>query len=152
MKKMLVLLVLLLGLQQEASAQEPAGASAYLVGVFDLREDRTTILHIVNPTRADLRLFVALFDDSERPLRCFPGELSANDLMEINVREVGVDAPLGVVKVITFARNEDRPQIGVVGNQRLSLGRQPTVETGLHPIQSQFLESELPVIRQLCRF
>lgn len=152
MKKMLVLLVLLLGLQQEASAQEPAGASAYLVGVFDLREDRTTILHIVNPTRADLRLFVTFFDDRENPLRCLPDKLSGNDLVEINVRDVGVDAALGVVKVITLASKEDRPQIGVVGNQRLSLGRQSTTETGLHPIQSQFIESELPIIRQLCGF
>jgi hypothetical protein len=152
MKKMLVLLILLFGLQHEATAQEPAGASAYLIGVFDLRENRTTILHIVNPTPATLRLFVAFFDDNEKLLHCHPDKLSPNDLVEINVREVGVGAPLGVVKVFTLASNEDRPQIGVVGNQRLNIGRQPATETGLHPIQSRFIESELPIIRPLCQF
>jgi hypothetical protein len=162
MKKTLVLPILLLILlisQQEASAQqEPAGASAYLVGVFDNRgDDLTTILHIVNPTNANLRLFVAFFDDRETflPLRedqrCISETLSHNRLLEINVRDQGLPASFGVVKIVTFALNDLRPQIGVVGNQRLNLRGQPATETGLHPIQLRILdESELQVIIQAC--
>jgi hypothetical protein len=152
MRKMLGALVFLLGLQQGAAAQEPAGASAYLVGVFDTRENRTTLLHIVNPTRENLRLFLAFFDADEKPLRCIQDRLSGNDLIEVDVRRVDLGAPLGVVKVVSFATSEDRPQIGVVGNQRLSLEGRPVSETGLHPIQMRILEAELPVIRQICNF
>ena len=56
------------------------------------------------------------------------------------------------MKVVTLAMNEDRPQIGVVGNQRLSLGRQPVAETGLHPIQMAFLDEELSVLSGPCGF
>ena len=158
MKKIVISLVLLLGLQQGASAQEmPAGASAYLVGVFDLRGDRRTLLDIVNPTGTTLFISVAFFDPDEKPMHCERFKLTANDLEEIDVRGVllgaaNMGALLGVVKVVAFAdEKQERPQIGVVGNQRLELGRQPLTETGLHPIQMQFLDAELPLIRQICR-
>jgi hypothetical protein len=156
MRKMLVLLVLLLGFQQGAAAQEPAGASAYLVGVFDLRGDRRTLLHIVNPTADTLILSVTFFDHDEKPLHCERFKLSANDLEEVDVGAVllgaNVGTLIGVVKVASFIdENQERPQIGVIGNQRLELGRQSLTETGLHPIQMRFLEAGLPIIRQLCR-
>jgi hypothetical protein len=154
MRTILALLVVLLGFEQGALAQqpqEPAGASAYLVGVFDTREGLTTLVQIVNPTTANLRLFIAFFDENENLLGCIRHELSGNDLFELDAQQVA-QGRVGVVKVVTLAMDEERPQIGVVGNQRLSLGREPVAETGLHPIQTAFLEAELLVLKEECRF
>ena len=97
MRTILASLVVLLGFQQGAFAQpqEPAGASAYLVGVFETREGLTTLVQIVNPTRADLRLFIAFFDDDEELLQCISERLTGNDLFEIDAQQV-VQGRIGV--------------------------------------------------------
>jgi hypothetical protein len=159
MRTILALVIVLFGFQQGASAQqvqEPAGASAYLVGVFDTREERTTLLQIVNPTSATLRLYIAFFDADEEFQNCIlaDDEFTPNDLQEFDARQI-VPNMVGVVKVVTMAiGEEDRPQIGAVGNQRLSVGREPVAETGLHPIQMAFLDAELGVLEgpERCNF
>ena len=64
MRKILLLLVLLLGNHQGASAQEPAWVN---VGVFDLREERRAMFHILNETRSPSYLFMAFFSDERNP-------------------------------------------------------------------------------------
>src|SRR4051794_14036465 len=159
---MLALLAFLLGLQHGAAAQEPSGASAYLAGVFDIREDRTTVLSIINPTATTLRVAVVLFDDNEKLLHCVIfTDMSANALEELDVRGTieaanvtlgaNITALTGVVKVFALAHTgEVRPQIGIVGNQRLERVERPVSETELHAIQSQFLEYELPLLKSAC--
>jgi hypothetical protein len=153
MRTILASLVILLGFQQGALAQqpqEPAGASAYLMGVFDTRDELTTVVQIVNPTPATLLSLIGLFDDRENLLACVGEELTPNDLFETDVQQVVPDM-VGVVKVVTLDLETNRPRIGVVGNQRLSLGEQPVAETGLHPIQMAFLnEADILAIRERC--
>jgi hypothetical protein len=69
--------------------------------------------------------------------------MSANDLWEIPVHELGIRADHGVAKIISFARPGE-PGIGIVGNQRTWFRRQQGIsETGLHPIQGALLEEDL---------
>src|SRR3954454_3224901 len=158
MRKIALSFFILWTLNEGALAQEPSGASSYLIGTYDLRIGRTTMLHIVNPTTAALRLFVAFFDNIGKFVYCYPDKLSADDLVEIDVQQVlrraDVSAFLGVVKVVSLADNPANvPQVGVVGNQQLNLEGQPVPETGLPPIQTGFWEEgELQIIKPACRF
>jgi hypothetical protein len=121
----------------------------YLVGVWDLRDART-LLHIVNPTASPLRLWVVFFDDLEKPLTCVKQELSANELLEIDVAKQRLGAKLGVVKVVALNRENDAPRVGIVGNQRITFSSQGVSETGLHPIPHDILHKDLKLIWPIC--
>jgi hypothetical protein len=144
---LLASLAILLGVQQGALAQT-AGASAFLVGTWDIRQNLTTLLQIVNPTRQSLRLFIAFFDGNEHFLKCIKSDLSENGLFEIDASQVVPAGSLfGVVKVLTLLPPPavGPPWIGVIGNQRLSLRGEPVAETGLHPVPPDRAEQELIV-------
>jgi hypothetical protein len=130
----------------------PAGAvSAYLVGTYDLRNNAQTLLHLVNPTAKHLRVVLAFFGDDERPLKCQRERLSPNDLLELDVRKLKLKTPLGVVKVVALHEREDTPEIGLVGNQRITLKGTGVTETGLHAVAPQGLVAELKRILSACR-
>jgi hypothetical protein len=90
MRTILASLVVFLGFQQGAVAQpeQPAGASAYLMGVFDTREGLTTLVQIVNPTIVTLRILIGFFNEDEELLDCVPQELTENDLSGIDAQQV----------------------------------------------------------------
>jgi hypothetical protein len=134
----------------QADAQGSARAGAHLVGTFDIRGNRGTLLHVVNPTGADLRLFAAFFDESGTSLRCHSDTLPAGGLAEIDVRKVGVKAQLGVVKVVALADGETSPRAGLVGSSRMIVGGQPLTEMGLHPVQAGLPGDELSALGRLC--
>ncbi|HZR01600.1 MAG TPA: vWA domain-containing protein [Burkholderiales bacterium] len=126
---------------EEASPN--VSASCYLAGTYELRDGARSWLEIINPTGHELFVNAYFFDANERPMRCLYTRMSANDLWEISVHELGLHADHGVAKIISFARPGE-PTIGIVGNQRIWFRkRQGISETGLHPIQSQLLEEDL---------
>jgi cell wall-associated protease len=125
----------------------------YLIGTWDLREART-LLHILNPTGHSLLLWVAFFDDNEKPLRCVREKLSPNDLLELDVAKAlgKVAARFGVVKVVSFDPTEERPEVGIAGNQRILFLKPPgATETGLHPVPYDVLQGDLKYIEKICR-
>ena len=130
---------------------DPAkGASTYLVGTFDLRENHNTVIYLVNPTAQSLQALVTFFDDKERPLSCVRKNLGPNGLLEFNVREYVNKAQLGVTKVIALSQNNDKPTLGLVGNQRFISSGQVS-ETPLHAIQNEvLLNGEYERIRGAC--
>lgn len=134
----------------DAAGGAPAEDGAYKVGVFDNRGTRGTLLQVVNLTSADLSLFVAFLDQGGQPLHCHRDRLSANGLAEVDVRRLGIKAPLGVVRVVALAEGSTRPQAGFVASQRQLLGGQLLSETPLQAVQTRFLEPELPTIGRLC--
>jgi hypothetical protein len=118
-------------------------ASCYLTGTYELRDEARTWLEIINPTGHDLLVYAYFFDANERPMRCFYTPMSANDLWEIPVHELGIHADHGVAKIISFAKPGE-PRIGIVGNQRTWFGKQRGMsEAGLHPIQAKILDEDL---------
>ena len=118
-------------------------ASCYLTGTFEQREGSRTWLEIINPTGHDLLVYAYFFDANERPLRCVFTSMSANDLWEIAVDRLDLNADHGVAKLVSFAKPRE-PTIGIVGNQRIWYRkRQGISETGLRPIQSRILEEDL---------
>jgi hypothetical protein len=134
------------GLPTLKGCEEPSpngSASCYLTGTYELREDAHTWLEIINPTGHDLLVYAYFFDANERPMRCFYTPMSANDLWEIPVNDLGLHADHGVAKIVSFVK-QGVPRIGVVGNQRIWFRKQQGIsETGLHPIQSQLLAEDL---------
>jgi hypothetical protein len=134
------------GLPTLQACEEPApngSASCYLTGTYELREDARTWLEIINPTGHDLLVYAYFFDANERPMRCFYTPMSANDLWEITVNDLGLRADHGVAKIISFVK-PGVPRIGIVGNQRIWFRKQQGIsETGLHPIQSKLLAEDL---------
>jgi hypothetical protein len=126
--------------------QEPSpdgSASCYLTGTYELRGEATTWREIINPTGHDLLVYAYFFDANEHPMRCVYTKMSANDLWEITVNELGLHADRGVAKIVSFA-GPGEPRIGIVGNQRIWFRKQQGIsETSLHPIQSQLLAEDL---------
>ena len=63
----------------------PSGGvlSPYIVGTWDQRAGRATVLQLVNPTGRYVYVWVALFNEDEKPLKCLREKLSPNDLLEI---------------------------------------------------------------------
>lgn len=134
--------------------------SPYLTGTFDLRDERRTILHIINPTAKHLRVIVAFFDDKEKPLKCVRDSLSPNDLLEIDVRKYVREKMFGVVKVVSLNGKEDTPEVGIVGYQShffkkrwLFFFKQETgaTETVLHPIPTEILKDDIKNIWRVCK-
>ena len=124
-------------------ALHDGSASCYLTGTYELREDAHTWLEIINPTGHDLLVYAYFFDAKERPMSCLYTPMSANDLWEIAVNDLGLHADHGVAKIISFAKPGE-PKIGIVGNQRIWFRKQRGMsETGLHPIQNQLLAEDL---------
>jgi len=140
----------------EARAFPPAGGSLspYLIGTYDLRSGHRTALQIVNPTGRPLKVIAAFFDDNEKPLACARERLSANDLVEIDVRR-HVQARTGVVKIVSFDEQSDRPVAGVVGYQRTFAksffsGSKLRAETALQQIPAEILAGDMEMIRRAC--
>lgn len=130
----------------------------YLVGTFDLRDGGRTRLHILNPTARNLRVWVAFFDDKEKPLTCVRKKLTGNDLLEIDAFEHIRQPILGLVKVVALHEKESVPQLGIVGNQRqifttqgFFFKKQKMTETGLHPVPEAILLEDLKNIRPICQ-
>jgi hypothetical protein len=97
-----------------AYAQEGGMFSPYLVGTYDQR-NAYTLLQIVNPTAKDLEIYIAFFDDNEKPLKCVKEKLSHNDLFEINVKKLELKEKFGVVKIVSLI--DKKPIPGIVGFQ-----------------------------------
>jgi hypothetical protein len=135
---------------KDVPAESIGGASAYLVGTYDQRESARTLVHVVNPSAKYLRVVVAFFDDNEKPLKCVREKLSPNDLWEIDVKKLKLEAPLGVVKVLALNERENVPETGVIANQRLMERGDALVETGLHPIQAGLISAEVGRILSAC--
>jgi len=133
--------------KEEWSCPRPSGGtmSAYLIGTYDLR-DANTILHIVNPTAHHLVVLVVFFDDDEKRLRELEFKLTPNDMEEIDVRRLGVDAKLGVVKIVSFDPRTREPKLGLVGYRRYVSARSGISESLLHPIGAEALKDDLPII------
>ena len=118
-------------------------ASCYLTGTYELRDGSRTWLEIINPTGHELLVYAYFFDANERPLRCVFTPMSANDLWELAVNELDLNADHGVAKVVSFAKPRE-PAIGIVGNQRIWFRKQQGIsETGLRPIQGRILAEDL---------
>lgn len=135
----------------ETLVEGPGAASAYLVGTYDQRKKLHTQLHIVNPSAKYLRLLVAFFDDDEHPLGCVHEKLSPNDLLELEVKKLKLDADVGVIKVLALNERKDVPESGVVGNQRMFNKDKLLSETALHPIQKKLIGAEAGRIFSACR-
>ncbi len=136
----------------QAPAPTPADSrlAAYLVGTWDLRVPRRTVLQLVNPTTRNVRVVVVLLDDNEKPLRCIRGRLSPDDLLEIDVAREKPAARFGVVKVLSLDEREDRPVPGIVGSQRLFVAA-GVAETALHAIPGDVSSQELKFLLGACR-
>lgn len=144
------------------AAIAPSGGiiSPYLIGTFDLRHDRNTVLSVINPTAKNLRIMVALFDDNERPLKCIQDKLSPNDLLEIDMFKHELGAKLGVVKVVSLNEKEDIPELGIVGYQRHFFKQRylfffqkkvGVTETILQSIPEEILLDDLKYIWKICK-
>ena len=137
-----------------AYAQEGGMFSSYLVGTYDLR-NAYTALQVVNPTAKDLEIYLAFFDDNEKPLKCVKERLSHNDLFEINVKKLELPAKFGVVKIVSLL--DKKPVPGIVGFQRhyftqLS-SRVPygVAESNLAAVPTGILDGELGIIMEVCK-
>lgn len=134
----------------------PAGGSLspYLIGTYDLRQRQRAALQILNPTGRPVRVLVAFFDDDEKPQACLRERLSANDLLEIDVRR-HVRTPVGVVKIVSFEESGDQPVAGIVGYQnthvrRLFWGLRLGTQAPLHSIPAEILDGDMEMIRRAC--
>ncbi len=123
----------------------------YLIGTWDLRGDLRTLVHLINPTAKTLRALVAFFDDNEKLLRCIEGKVSPNDLLEVDVGRLQLEAKFGVVKVASVNEREDLPETGLVGNQRLLARTAVISETGMHPVPEGLLLDDLGQLGKVCR-
>jgi hypothetical protein len=131
----------------------PAGGvlSPYIIGTWDMREGRATMLQLVNPTGQYLYLWVAFFDDNEKPLKCVRERLSPNDLLELDVRRV-VEKGYGVAKVVAFSTGDfTRPTAGVVGYQRQFIKDGSFSEAPLHTIPVEILKGDFRFIQAACK-
>lgn len=146
----LVLLTVLF-LSAAAHAQEGGMFSAYLVGTFDLRETNT-VIQLVNPTSKYLDVRIVFFDDKESKLKCVKDSLSPNDYLEVDVRKLGLNAKLGVVKIVSMMKTQPYP--GLVGFQRKVSGKGMTMvsESNLAAVPMKvLLEGELEIIMKACK-
>ena len=134
-----------------AATPHPSGpVTPVLVGTYDLRNGARTLIHLVNPTAKDLRVWVAFFDDNEKLLKCVRNKLSPDDLLEIDVGKEAPGAPLGVVKVLAFDARKDVPAIGLVGNQRIVFPKLGVTETSLHPVPLELFGGDLAQAWKAC--
>ena len=136
-------------------AQEAGMCSPYLIGTYDQRSART-VLQIINPTAKTLEAYVAFFDDNEKPLKCIRKELSHNDLLEIDVKKLGLEAKFGVVKVVSHIGGKPVP--GVVGfqrhyfNQLRAITPYGVTESNLLSVPANILlDGELDIITKICK-
>jgi hypothetical protein len=129
-------------------AQEGGMFSSYLVGMYDKR-DATTVLQIINPTANDLEVYIAFFDANEKPLLCIKDKLSHNDLLEIDVNKLKLDATYGVVKIVSL--REKKPVPGIVGFQRHIFPKLGITESNLAAVPVKILDEELKIILGLCK-
>jgi hypothetical protein len=130
----------------------PSGGvlSPYIVGTWDLLAGRTSVLQLVNPTGRYVYVWVALFNEDEKPLKCLRDKLSPNDLLEVEIRRV-LQQGYGVIKVVAFSDDSfQRPVAGVVGYQR-QFTRYGFSEAPLHPIPVEILKGDLRLIQAACR-
>jgi hypothetical protein len=136
------------------AVRPPAGAggvlSSYLIGAYDLREERTTIFNIVNPTPWELGIWIALFDDNERALTCFRETLTANDLLQIDVRRHVEPSTFGVAKIVALSPDYTGTSTGIVGYQ-MQIRRGGVSETVMHSVSNEVLEADLGRISRICR-
>jgi hypothetical protein len=130
------------------SAQEGGAFSTYLVGIYDQRDSHTK-LQIVNPTAKDLELFIAFFDDAEKPLKCVKEKLSHNDLLEMDVKQLELKAKLGVVKIVSH--RDRRPYPGIVGFQRHYFENKSFSESNLASVPKAVLDGEFKIILEVCK-
>jgi len=143
-----VLFFILLFATASVYAQEGGMFSPYLVGTYDLRNSYT-LLHIINPTAKDIEIYIAFFDDNEKPLRCVKQKLSHNDLTEIDVRKLELPAKFGVVKIASL--KEKMPNPGIVGFQRHYFDKMGVTESNLASVPAKILEGELKIILEMCK-
>jgi hypothetical protein len=130
----------------------PSGGvlSPYLVGTWDMRSGRSSVLQLVNPNGRYVYVWVALFNEDEKPLKCLRDKLSPNDLLEVDLRRV-LQEGFGVVKVVAFSDDGfQRPVAGVVGYQR-HFTKYGFSEAPLHPIPLEILKGDLRLIQAACR-
>lgn len=147
------LLLTLCAMSTTVYAQEGGAFSPYLVGTYDQRAART-VLQIINPTAKDFEVYIAFFDDNEKPLKCVKEKLSHNDLLEIDVKKLELRANFGVVKIVSHIGGKPVP--GVVGFQRNYFtqvgGRAPfgVTESNLAAVPARILDGELKIIMDVC--
>ena len=129
-------------------AQEGGSFSSYLVGTYDMRGGRT-LLHIINPTAKGFEVYVAFFDADEKPLICKKDKLSNNDLLEIDVKTLKLDAKFGVVKIVSL--RDKKPVPGMVGFQRHLFEKGGVTESNLASVPAKILDEELKIIMEVCK-
>lgn len=130
----------------------PSGGvlAPYLVGTWDLRPGRSTVLQLVNPTGRFIFVWVALFNEDEKPLKCVRERLSPNDLLELDVRRV-LQTGFGVIKVVSFSDDAfQRPVAGAVGYQR-QFTRTGFSEAPLHSIPVEILKGDMRLLQAACK-
>jgi hypothetical protein len=131
----------------------PSGGalSPYLIGTWDAREGRATTLQLVNPTGQYIFVWIAFFNDNEKPLKCVRERLSANRLLEIDVRKV-VEGGFGVAKVVAFSSEEfTAPTAGVIGYQRQFTKAGTFSEAPLQQIPAEILKGDFRIIQAACK-
>ncbi|SCX56916.1 S8 family serine peptidase [Nitrosospira sp. Nsp1] len=128
----------------------PDASSSYLVGAYDLRGGSNTVVRIINPASQPQRLFVAFFDNNNRPLYCTRETLPADASLELDVRRFVPKRHFGIVKVLALDANDDHEGWGIVGNQQ-SEHKLGMAETPLHPMPRSEFAGEYPRIREMCR-
>jgi hypothetical protein len=129
-------------------AQEGGSFSSYLVGTYDMRGG-STLLHIINPTAKGFEVYIAFFDADEKPLICKKDKLSNNDLLEIDVKTLKLDAKFGVVKIVSL--RDKKPVPGIVGFQRHLFEKGGVTESNLASVPAKILEAELKIILDVCK-
>ncbi len=131
----------------------PSGGvlAPYIIGTWDLREGRATTLQLVNPTGQYIYLWVAFFNDNEKPLKCVREKLSPNDLLELDVRRV-VEGGFGVAKVVAFNNGEfTQPTAGLIGYQRHFTKAGTFSEAPLQQIPVEILKGDFQFIQAACK-
>lgn len=130
----------------------PSGGvlAPYIVGTWDQRTGRSTVLQLVNPTGRYVFVWVALFNEDEKPLKCLREKLSPNDLLEVDLRRV-LQTGYGVIKVVSFRDDAfQSPVAGVVGYQR-QFTRTGFSEAPLHSIPAEILKGDMRLLQAACR-
>jgi hypothetical protein len=127
--------------------------SPYLVGTFDLRNKRSTVIQLINPTAQPHGACVALFDpDGVGIPPCKRVEVKPNGLVEIILpKDFGLKpAKWGVVKVVCLNPKKDSFEIGLVGYQRQIFGETTFTETILQPVPIEILKADWELIKKVC--
>jgi hypothetical protein len=83
------------------------------------------------------------FTPESATLHCHRDRLSGNGLVEVDVRQLGITAPLGVARVVGLAEGAVRPQAGLIGSQRQILGGQLLAEMAMQAVQPRLEGGQL---------